>query len=413
MSFSTAISGLTAAANMLSVTGNNVANANTTGFKESRSEFEDLYANNFANVTATTPGSGVRIVNDAQLFHQGTLDYTNNTLDLGVNGDGFFVLGQSINNTNAQVYSRNGTFHANQDGLVINNDNQPLMVYAPNGNDISAGFSTKLQTLQVNTVSGSPQATSTISQAFNLNSSSTPPTTTTFSPTDSTSYNWSNSVTIYDSLGNSHALTSYFVKTSTAGSWSMYSAIDGTQLTTPAQPVAVSFDQNGKLSAPAAPLAISYTIPSSNAAALNISMDMAGSTQLAANSYVSNVSQNGLPPGNLTGISIDKAGIVSANYSNGATKPLGQVALARFQNNQGLQKIGDTEWAQTVNSGSAIIGAAGNSGFGAINSGALEQSNVDIAQQLIKLIVAQQSYQANAQSITTENQAIQSILNIR
>lgn len=423
MSFSTAISGLTAASNLLSVTGNNVSNANTSGFKESRSEFEDIYASNFANVVATMPGAGVRIANVAQQFHQGTLDYTNNTLDLGITGDGFFVLGQGLDNTNAQVYTRNGTFHTNQDGFVINNDNQPLLVRAANGATVDDGFSNTLTPLQLDTSQAQPQATTAVNLAFNLNANNKVPVDVNNNPlafnlTDSTTYNWSNSVTTYDSLGNTHVVANYFVKSSTAGQWDMYSAIDGTQLNTTSVPL--TFDANGNLTnvngANPAGTTLSlgpYTIPNSNANPLSIAMDLKGSTQLAAASNVNTVSQDGLPIGNMTGVSIDKAGIVSANYSNGSSKPVGQVALARFQNNQGLQKLGDTQWAQTVSSGAAVTGAAGTTGFGAINSGALEQSNVDIAQQLIKLIVAQQSYQANAQSISTENEAIQSVLNIR
>jgi len=422
MSFSIALSGLTAAQNLLSVTGNNIANANSTGFKESRSEFADMYAGTFANILATTPGMGVRIANDAQQFRQGTLDSTGNTLDLGINGEGFFVLGQSLDNTQAQLYSRNGTFHANQDGYVVNNDNQPLLLHTANGDTTAAGFSSSLQALRLDTTQSAPQATTTVNESVNLNSNSKTPVdvngaTLTFNANDATTYNWSNAITTYDSLGDSHLVTNYFVKDlNTAGQWNMYSAIDGTVLSTTSTPLA--FDSNGNLTnvngAASTTLALpEYTIPDSNAAALNITLDLAKSTQLSGNSRVLGVTQDGLPVGNLSGVSIDKTGIVSANYSNGATKTLGQVALARFQNVQGLQKVGDTEWTQTISSGPAIIGEAGTSGFGAINSGSLEQSNVDIAQQLIKLIVAQQSYQANAQSITTENQAIDSVLNIR
>lgn len=425
MSFSTAISGLSAAANLLSVTGNNVANANTTGFKESRSEFQDIYAHTFQDIVATSPGMGVRIADVAQQFHQGTLDYTNNNLDIAINGEGFFTLGSNLANTTTQVYSRNGAFHANQDGFVVNTNNQPLMVYAPKGKTVAEGFGNTLQALQIDTSQGAPQATSKLQLGVNLNSNSTPPVDTAtgtalaFTPTDSKTFNWSSSVTTYDSLGNPHTLTNYFVKTATAGPWNMYSYFDGKNPTTgdTTVPTAsqVTFNTSGALDtttpspltiAPAAALT-----PGANA--MSINLDLTGSTQLATTSNVNSLSQDGLPVGNLTGISVDKTGIVTANYSNGLAKPLGQVALTRFINPQGLEKLGDTQWRQTVASGEPISGAAGLNGFGAVNSGALEQSNVDIAQQLIKLITAQQSYQANAQSITTENQAIQSILNIR
>ena len=173
MSFSTAISGLSAAANLLSVTGNNVANANTTGFKESRSEFEDMYAHTFADINATKPGMGVRIASVAQQFHQGTLDYTNNNLDIAINGEGFFTLGSNLANTTTQVYSRNGAFHANQDGFVVNTNNQPLMVYAPKGKTVAEGFGNTLQALQIDTSQGAPQATSQMKLGVNLNSNST------------------------------------------------------------------------------------------------------------------------------------------------------------------------------------------------------------------------------------------------
>ncbi|CAI8804889.1 flagellar hook protein FlgE [Methylocaldum szegediense] len=416
MAFNTALSGLNAASNMLSVTGNNIANANTTGFKKSRSEFADVYASSLGG----TPGAGVRVTNVAQQFTQGNLDFTENNLDLAISGEGFFVLGDNINNINERVYTRAGSFHMDREGYVVNHLGQPLLVYAPNGETVEEGFSTGVfQTLRLDSTQGLPKATSSIDMSVNLDSRQTVPATSPFNPDDPTSYTHATSVTIYDSLGNTHVATSYYVKGATPNTWDMYVYVDGQDMLDGGanNPTALVFDPDGKLLTVNGGSATTFTTQSKlinpSAQPIAFTIDLAGSTQLGSAFSVNTLNQDGLTIGRLTGVDIDDTGVVLARFSNGSSKPLGQVAMVRFQNPQGLSKLGDTTWAESANSGVPINGVAGTSSFGTIKAGALEGSNVDLAQQLVNLIIAQQAYQANAQTISTENTITQTLLNIR
>jgi flagellar hook protein FlgE len=421
MSFSTALSGLNAAANNLSVTGNNIANANTTGFKESRSEFVDAYANSVGGVSKTQPGAGVRVAEVAQQFTQGNVDLTGNSLDLAINGEGFFTLTNNPTDLNSLVYSRAGAFEVSKDGIVTNNQGQALLAYKPNGTTVADGFSAGvLTTVSLNTGAGLPTATTKVDASVNLDANS-PAITTAFDPLDSSTYTNQTSVTIYDSLGVSHKLTTYFVAgtaTPPTRDWTAHHYITDDPLvpvTVDTAPATLTFDSNGKLTVPAngqVPL-VSWAPPGSSAAPITAIMDYTGSTHLSSSFSVNTLKQDGLAAGRLTGISVDDAGIVFARFSNGGTTPLGKVALTRFANPQGLTKLGDTTWGQSSASGVPIPGGAGESKFGLIQSGALEQSNVDLSKQLVNLIIAQQAYQANSQTISTENSIMQTILNIR
>lgn len=442
MGFATALSGLNAAANNLAVTGNNIANANTSGFKESRSEFVDIYASSLGGVTKTQAGAGVRVAEVAQQFTQGNLDLTGNNLDMAINGEGFFTLASNPSDLSSLVYSRSGAFEINKDGLVTNPQGQALMAYKPNGPKVSDGFSAGVMTsVSLNTGSGLPTATTKVDLNANLDSNS-PAIAVSFDPKDSTTYTKQTSVLIYDSLGESHTLSTYFVAGPTTGAtkdWYAYNYITDD----PANPTAVinagggigkgvslagvqgavgaaaagvvmTFDSTGKLTSPAdgqVPLAPYAT--GTSAANIVAKMDYNGSTQLSSAFSVNALKQDGFPAGKLTGIAIDDTGIVFARFSNGGSTPLGKVALTRFANPQGLTKLGNTAWAQSSASGAPILGEPGTGNFGLVQSGALEQSNVDLSKQLVNLIIAQQSYQANAKTITTENTTIETILNIR
>jgi len=423
MSFTTALSGLNAAANNLSVTGNNIANANTTGFKKSRSEFVDVYASSIGGVSKTQPGAGVRVAEVAQQFNQGNLDFTDNSLDLAVSGEGFFTMATNPTDLKSLVYTRNGAFRVNADGLVTNTQGQALLAYAPNGSNVAAGFSQGvLKTVSINVGAGLPTATSNVDIKVNLDSNSTEPPTGTMDPTDPSSYNKQTSATVFDSLGVSHTLTSYFVAkpvTPPTRDWDVYHYItDDPAAPVPVDvggtPTTMTFDSTGKLTVPAnGQVTLAPYVTGSSASDIVMKTNYFGSTQLAAAFSVDALKQDGLPAGRLTGIAIDKEGIIFARFSNGGSTPLGKVAMTRFPNPQGLSKLGDTNWAQSADSGEPIPGEAGSGNFGLINAGALEQSNVDLSAQLVNLIVAQQAYQANAQTITTENSIVQTILNIR
>jgi flagellar hook protein FlgE len=460
MSFSTAVTGLNAASNMLSVTGNNIANVNTTGFKNSRSEFADVYSTALSSGGKTTPGSGVVTTNVAQLFGQGNLQSTGNNLDLGISGEGFFVLGDSTSNYASHSYTRSGAFHTDQDGYVVANSGKPLLCYRANGTTVAEGFSTGvLQPLKLDASEGQPSATTAINTSFNLDARKKVVDNTVFpfvgpdasGVVDPNTYSNSSSVTVYDSLGNSHLVTQYYVKRDptdpavidpTAAPWApptskpiptslwdVYTTIDGKDIkgtTSPTVPTpdAITFDSSGKLheiwpggdpTAAVTTTKISY--PSISVAAdakpLEITLDVAGSTQLASAFSVNSLSQDGVTTGTLSGIDISDTGIVFARFTNGQEKPLGQVAIVRFSNPQGLNKVGDTSWKESVQSGVPLNGVAGSGSFGTIKSGSLESSNVELSQQLVNLIVAQQAYQANAQTITTENEVTRTLLQIR
>ncbi len=440
MGFSTALSGLSAAAKNLSVTGNNIANANTTGFKKSRAEFADVYAASLGGVSAITAGSGVRVANVAQQFNQGNLNFTDNNLDLAISGEGFFTLAASPTDVNNRAYSRAGEFKLDKDGYIVNNQGQALLAYRPNGNTVADGFSTGvMQPVQINTIAGQPRATDNLKIVVNLDAGQGVPSVGTFDKSNSNSYNSQTSATVYDSFGTSHILTTYFVNQGLVGgdvTWRVYHYIDGnpvnvsgaeglgTATTTPPVPKygELKFDAAGKLKGPLDPNGVvdgtfaldPYVItPATGASDISIAkMNYFGSTHFNQKFSVNELTQNGLPAGQLTGIDINDEGVIFARFSNGGSKTLGQVALSRFSNPQGLAKLGDTTWGQNASSGDPVSGQPGSNNFGVIQSGSLEASNVELSKQLVNLIVAQQAYQANAKTITTENTIIQSILNI-
>ena len=437
MAFTTALSGLNAASKNIQVTGNNIANANTTGFKKSRAEFADVYAASIGGVSNTAAGSGVKVAAVAQQFQQGNIELTDNSLDMAISGDGFFVLGDTTDNIESKMYTRSGEFKLNKDGLVVNNQGHPLLAYQPNGTTVAEGFSTGvLQTLELNSTQGFPTPTSRIDMQVNLDASNGNVKTLfpVFDPANSNTFTNQSSSTVYDSLGNAHTQTSYFVAAGVvAGNreWEVYNYIDGNPVDVSGAVNAVTgqggvigeklvFDSLGQLIAPTPAggnLGEVQLVPSpianSSANPLVIKMDYANSTHFSNPFSVDVLQQDGLPAGQLTGISIDETGIVFARFSNGGSTPMGKVALSRFPNPQGLQKLGDTLWAQGSASGEAIPGEAGANNFGLIQSGALEGSNVDLAAQLVNLIIAQQTYQANAETIQTEDTITQTILNIR
>jgi flagellar hook protein FlgE len=423
MGFSTALSGLNAAANSLSVTGNNIANANTTGFKESRAEFADTYASSVGGVSKSQPGSGVKVATVAQQFNQGNLDLTGNSLDLAINGEGFFTLTDNPADLNSLVYTRSGAFGLNKDSIVTNSQGQALLAYKPNGTTVADGFSAGVLTIiSLDTGAGLPTPTTGVDENVNLDANS-PAIATAFDPLDSSTYTNQTSITIYDSLGVSHKLTTFFVAgvdtPGTARDWTAYHYITDDPLIpvsvdAAATGTTLTFDSNGQLTVPAnGQVALAPYVTGTSAADISARMDYSGSTHLSSPFSVNTLKQDGLAAGRLTGISIDDGGIIFARYSNGGTLPLGKVALTRFANPQGLTKLGDTTWGQSSASGVPIPGGGGESKFGLIQSGALEQSNVDLSEQLVNLIIAQQAYQANSQTISTENSNIQTILNIR
>ena len=406
MSFDLALSGINAANTDLNVTSNNLANVNTTGFKESRAEFASLFAQTQEGVSRTAVGNGVQVSEIAQQFGQGNITSTQNNLDLALSGSGFFIM----SNNGALNYTRNGSFQVDQNGFLVGATGEHVQGYAPLAN---GGFNTGgLGDLQLTTAESAPNATTSAEISLNVPSSATPPTTTPLNPADPTTYNDTTSLTVYDSLGAAHTGQLYFVKqASPANTWNASLYVDGTAVG--AGPQTLTFSSTGALTTPAnGKVSFGSYTPATGANALNMTFDFSQATQFGDAFGVNSISQDGFTTGSITGINISSTGVVQANFTNGQSKTLGQVALANFANPQGLQQEGNTEWAQSFDSGSAVHGVAGGSGFGTIQSGALENSNVDITTQLVHMITAERDFQANAQMISATNTVTQAIINI-
>jgi flagellar hook protein FlgE len=445
MGFNIGLSGLRAATSDLTVTGNNIANAGTVGFKQSRAEFADVYAASVFGSGKNSQGGGVVLANVSQMFNQGTISSTQNALDLAINGSGFF---QTSNGVEVS-YTRAGYFGTDRDGFMVNNVGSKLQGYSVDANNnIQSGV---VADLQIGTASQAPKATTAFNQTFNLNSTNQIPLTTAFNPADPTSYNSATSTNIYDSQGNSHVMTQYFVKQATPNTWEMKVLIDGRN---PASPATVSpgpdtgadpftasmvFSASGQLLSttpgdfaatvpakvgamnlsawtPASPSSAIPPIWSSNGTAppfVPIEIDLSPSTQFASSFAVNSVSQDGYTTGQLSGLEIDESGVIFARFTNGQSNIQGQVILANFANEQGLSPVGKTAWAQSFQSGEPVIGTPGSATLGSLQSGALEDSNVELSDQLVNLIVAQRNYQANAKTIETESAVTQTIINLR
>ncbi len=428
MSFNTSLSGLNAASKDLSVTSNNIANANSTGFKKSRAEFGDIYAVSAFGASKTATGQGAKTEMVRQIFSQGTLNFTDNTLDLAISGQGFFAFQPNLTSTET-VYTRAGAMGVNKDGYVVNSTGQ-LMKVLPVNAQTGAVSSTSLATsipLQLPAGAGQPVPTSNVDVSFNLPSSATTPTVTPFDTTtqnpsgsgvyvpNPNSYNQSTSVQIYDSLGNAHLLTMYFVKTETSNQWEVHAQVDSMQPDKHGGPQTITFNTDGTI---AAASSFSLTVPAAdlqNGAAdlpFNVNIPVTA-TQYNSPFQLYDLNQNGQAPGRLSGISIGEDGLVKADYTNGSSMFLGKVALVDFKNPNGLKQIGDNSWIATVDSGEPLVGEPGTGSYGKIQSGALEASTVDLTAELVNLIVAQRNFQANAKAIETNKAVSDTIINIR
>lgn len=414
MPFRIALSGLNAASADLKTTGNNIANASTVGFKSSRTEFVDVFSVGFGGISKTAIGGGVELSSVTQQFSQGNIEFTNNNLDLGINGQGFFVLSDQ----GSTVYSRAGSFRLDREGFVVDSAENRLQVYPAATTATGTTFDTgNLSDLQLLTAAGPPAASTTVSILANLNATDTPPVTP-FNPAAPTPdmYSASTSITLFDSQGSEHTGTTYFVKTAATNTWEAYLSIDGSPVTTgaPAAFETLVFDGSGNLVTPAAgTVAYSPFAVSGGADPLSLTYDFGGATQYGSPFAINSLNQDGFASGRLSGIDIDASGVVSARFTNGQSTIMGKVALADFNNPQGLSPQGNTAWADTFAAGDRRLGEAGGASFGLIQSGALESSNVDIAGELVNLITAQRNFQANAQVISTADTVTQTIINIR
>ena len=458
MGFQQGLSGLNIAAKNLDVIGNNVSNANTVGFKQSQAQFADVYAATQGGTGTTAVGIGSKVATVAQQFGQGNVSVTSNPLDIAISGRGFF----QVEKNGETLYSRNGQFQLDKDGFIVNAQGHKLTGYKadPLTGAISTGSTGPIQ---LSSQAISPSATSKGQVGLNLDSREPVPATAIFNPTDPTSYNRSTAMTIFDTLGNEHVLNMYFQKAATpVNSWNTYATVDNLPVNGVAAPAAgapgaapaadgagaapaqgaapaaggaapanaspnatllgtLTFSSTGALAStnPATnPMGI-VTIPggitfaNGSTTPQPMTLDFNMSTQFGTPFGVTNLNQNGYTSGQLNGFTTSADGTVLGRYTNGQTKALGQVVLANFSNEQGLQPMGNNEWRLSAASGQPLVGQPGTASLGVLQSGAVEDSNVDLTAELVNMIMAQRVYQANAQSIKAQDSIMQTITNIR
>lgn len=537
MGFQQGLSGLNAAAKGLDVVGNNVANANTVGFKAARALFADVYANSLYSGSDNAIGIGTQLQAVQQEFTQGNISVTSNPLDLAINGRGFFRLSEN----GAITYSRSGQFHLDAQGYLVDPGGRRLTGYAADANGtIVPAAPVELQLL---TGDQPPRATTKFDAVLNLDARATHPVTQTrgavtgtsgpisvpltiasgvndtldlvlngvagsatlapgtyatagdvaaaleaaiaatpafvsagygasvsaagnvltitssrygegssvsvvggsaaadlglatsvatpgsdnFSPQNPASFTSSTSGMIYDSLGNPHVLTLYFVKSDAVNGWRLYGAVDGTATAHvdlgagAGVPATLAFDNSGALLT-TMPLALTVDLAAvaaelgrANGAATPsvIALDFTGTTQFGSSFGVNALAQDGFASGRLSGLNIGADGVILGRYTNGQTRAMGQVVLANFTNPNGLKPLGANQWSETSESGLAQVGVPGSASLGSLQAAAVEESNVDLTAELVAMITLQRVYQANAQTIKTQDAVLQTLVNLR
>ena len=423
MPFRSALSGVNAASQELRIIGNNVSNAGTTGFKQSRANFVDVYAaSSSGGGTANSIGAGARLASVDQIFTQGNVGFTDSKLDLAINGSGFFVM----DDNGTKLYTRAGQFQSDREGFIVNSADQKLTVNLADENGAITGAAGPLK---LDTSAIAPKATTLVEIGVNLDSRELPPTTELFDPQRPSSFTHSTSLTIYDSLGAPQLASMYYVKTEVPNEWELHTFVNGQHLRGPANPETgeytgdkITFDGVGALKkingldVPPGRLDFSAVDTGTGSNPITMSLDLLGDipvTQFGGNFTVNAIKQDGYATGRLAGIDISDTGIVQARFTNGKSKTLGQVALANFANPNGLRQGGDSTWVESFDSGPALIGTPGSGSLGLIQAGALEDSNVHLTGELVNMITAQRNFQANAQVISTADTITQTIINIR
>jgi flagellar hook protein FlgE len=428
MSFQQGLSGLNVASSALNTIGNNIANSGTVGFKGANAQFADIYAASLNGTGASQIGIGATMSSVFQQFTQGNLTSTGNPLDLAINGGGFYRLSDATGISAGTVaYTRNGQFHIDNQGYVVNGAGlyltglqaDPVTGLVPDSGPAGA--------IRMDTSLIDPNATTESSMGLNLDSRKGVPAVAVFDPTDPRTYTSSTTQTVYDSLGNPHNFQMYFVKSATANQWNMYTQLDGdpTTLNDPVVngagigPITLNFDSSGNLTGtPAMPLALwpaaGYPMAATTGAAnIVFTVDLQGSTQYGQDFGVTALAQDGYTAGRLSGVSVAADGTIQGHYSNDRTRDMGRLVLATFQNPNGLQNMGGNLWRETNDSGQPIMGSPGQGNLGVIQSASIEDSNVDLTAQLVDMIVQQRAYQANAQTIKTQDQVLQTLVNLR
>ena len=416
MSFSQALSGLNAQQQKLGAVGNNIANSQTVGFKSSNVQFADVYAE-------SRIGLGVRTAGVLQNFSQGNVESTNRNMDLAIAGEGFFRFQQP----NGEVgYSRNGQLTMTADGRLVNAQGAQIMGYAANAEGVvQAGGDVEALAVEAGDLPAS--ATTELNVSLNLDSGEgelvAPTEAEILAGLGADDYSYSTNATVYDSQGNARNLTFYFTKTDAGtNTWDvalrMTGGPDGAGTYVVESAATLAFDASGRLAGGGQ---VNFTFDGTDPASefngtqlepLVVDLDFAGSSQFAKDSTVSDITQNGYTSGSMVGVTIQNDGTVMRNYSNEQSRAAGQIALVSFRNPEGLKPNGDNLWTATADSGQELVGAAGTGLRGMIEASAVETSNVDMARELVDMIVAQRAYQANSQTISTQDELLQTIINL-
>lgn len=408
MGFQHGLSGLRGASAKLDVTGNNIANANTVGFKQSQAQFSDVFANALGG-GRNQIGIGTQLAAVAQEFTQGNVTPTNNPLDVAITGNGFF----RMSNNGTISYTRNGQFHLDKDGFLVNASNYNVTGFAA---DASGQIIPNIPVdLRLPTADMTPKPTTSFMTGVNLDARTDVVTNPSFDATDPDTYTHSTAGEVFDSFGNSHILNLYFQKTA-ASTWDVFATVEGVTSagggTVTLSASTLNFDSSGIMDSSIAPFTVDVNFDDTSIQPLQFSLDLTRSTQFGSKFGVNAMNQDGFASGRLAGYSISDNGEIRASYTNNVTRTVGQLALAGFSNPNGLKPMGNNQWGETAESGLPLVGVPQTGILGALQSSAVEESNVDLTTELVSLIMTQRVYQANAKTIETQDAVMQSIMNI-
>jgi flagellar hook protein FlgE len=421
------VSGLRAEGEALGVVGDNIANVNTVGFKSQRAVFQDVLGHSIlAGTSSALPGSGVRVGDIQQMFTQGSLANTGVATDLALNGDGFFVVSGSVDGISGNFFTRAGQFAIDKDGFLTNTNGLMVQGYAAN---TDGTFDASISSVKAPTSALPAHATENISVTANLDASEAVPTLAWDAQDPTNTSNFSTTVTVYDSLGTGHTVDVYFRKTAD-NTWDYHALAVGDELNPPVagQNVEVgtgslSFTTNGALDTVTTATAMAIDFGGGATAGQPIALDFGtpisgggtgldGTTQFASPESISSQSQDGYSSGDFSGVAVDGQGVVMGLYTNGQKLAIAQLVVAKFRSNDGLGRAGQNLWIETRDSGTAAFGTAASGGRAAVSSGALESSNVDLAEEFVGLIQHQRSFSANSKTITTADEMLQELINI-
>jgi len=435
MAFQQGLSGLNVSSRALDVISNNIANASTVGYKASNTIFADVYSSALSGVSSNIQiGVGAKITAVYQNFSDGLPTTTNNPLDMAIIGNGFYVIQRNDGST---AYSRNGQFDIDKNGYVITPLGEKLMGIRADINGSIPPSGGIVEPLFVSQGDIDPRATTLFSiRSGNLDARIDPnyvdveqtiPLQMPFNPANVNSYHYMTTIPVFDSLGMKHELEAYCVKTGPIppatgnGTWAVYAMVDGQQSTladgvTPTGPGTLTFDAYGKLLSPAGTPtfpSVYFPVTSGAASPMEVDIDLGQLNQYGSPFSVTDIAQDGYTSGQISSIVVAQDGTIQGRYTNGQAKNLGQVVLATFRSNQGLTSVGDNLWIEAPDSGPPIIGRPTSGLNGLISGGQVEESNVDLTQELVQMIIQQRNYQANAQTIKTQDQILSTLVNLR